>query len=156
MYQLRAFTDIIRPSPGDKALSILPIWHIYERTAAYYLSSCAASIAYTSVKTLKGDLAQHSPDYFLAVPLVLVTLRNRVEATLRASSAVRRALVGAFIGCSLALVQARRIVDGTALTLEGHSMGERLLVRRASGYPLRTVPVVDSAQGTTFSLLCAV
>lgn len=59
MYQLRAFTDIIRPQPGDRALSILPIWHVYERTAAYYLSSCAASIAYTSVKVCEmGDWLQ--------------------------------------------------------------------------------------------------
>lgn len=69
------------------------------------------------------------------MPLVLTTLKNRVEATLRASSAVRRALVGAFVACSLALVQARRIVECTALTQEPHSMGERLLVRPPAFLP---------------------
>lgn len=61
MYQLRAFTDIIRPQPGDKALSILPIWHVYERTAAYYISSCGAAIAYTSVKARPRALALSPP-----------------------------------------------------------------------------------------------
>jgi long-subunit acyl-CoA synthetase (AMP-forming) len=29
-------------SPGDSSLSLLPPWHIYQRTAAYYLfSRCA-------------------------------------------------------------------------------------------------------------------
>lgn len=56
MYQLRAFADIIRPEAGDKALSILPIWHVYERTAAYYISSCGSSIAYTSVKARAHNL----------------------------------------------------------------------------------------------------
>lgn len=35
-------------SPGDSSLSLLPPWHIYQRTTALYLASKAARIVYSS------------------------------------------------------------------------------------------------------------
>lgn len=129
MYQMAAFTEIIKPVPGESALSLLPIWHIYERTAAYYIHSCGAALRYSNVKALKGDLADHPPEYMLAVPLVLSTLQGRVDAALRQASAIRRTLVSVFLAASLALVRARRVVERSnpATAADPESMGERLL-----------------------------
>lgn len=35
--QVESLWYFLKPSPGDTALSLLPPWHIYERTVGYYL-----------------------------------------------------------------------------------------------------------------------
>ena len=48
-------------SPGSPVLSVLPIWHAYERSASYYFLSCACSQTYTTIKQLKKDLPRVKP-----------------------------------------------------------------------------------------------
>ena len=47
LHQIRSLACIANPSPGSPVLSVLPIWHSYERSAEYYFFSCA------SIKALK-------------------------------------------------------------------------------------------------------
>ena len=42
-YQIRNLSYYLKVSPGERTLSLLPPWHIYERSAAYYILSQAAS-----------------------------------------------------------------------------------------------------------------
>ena len=39
LHQLRTLGVAVQPSPGDRVLSVLPIWHAYERAAEYFLFS---------------------------------------------------------------------------------------------------------------------
>ena len=39
-YQVEKFDFFVRLGPGDQTLSLLPPWHIYERTVGYYIFSC--------------------------------------------------------------------------------------------------------------------
>ena len=66
----------MRPQAGDIMLSLLPPWHIYERTCEYFLLSYGTRLVYSSVKTFKEDLARHKPDFFIAVPLVFEMLHR--------------------------------------------------------------------------------
>ena len=43
---------------GDKLVSVLPCWHIFERTAEYWMFSKGIHVVYSNVKTFKGDLAK--------------------------------------------------------------------------------------------------
>ncbi len=38
-YQLDNLSFFLKPKPGERSLSLLPPWHIYERSAAYYVFS---------------------------------------------------------------------------------------------------------------------
>lgn len=40
-YQRSKFSHYVQPAPGERTLSLLPPWHIYERAVAYFLFSCA-------------------------------------------------------------------------------------------------------------------
>lgn len=46
------------PRVGDKLVSVLPCWHIFERTAEYWMFSKGIHVVYSNVKTFKGDLAK--------------------------------------------------------------------------------------------------
>ena len=56
------------PQPGDPVLSVLPIWHAYERSASYYFLSCACTQTYTTIKQLKKDLPRVQPIAMATVP----------------------------------------------------------------------------------------
>ena len=39
-YQRRNLSHYVQPEAGNRALALLPPWHIYERSCAYFLLSC--------------------------------------------------------------------------------------------------------------------
>ena len=53
LHQIRSLACIANPSPGSPVLSVLPIWHSYERSAEYYFFSCGCTQTYTSIRHLK-------------------------------------------------------------------------------------------------------
>jgi hypothetical protein len=87
----RSLSDSPAPRPpppplqvraGDSALSLLPPWHIYERTVGYHLFRAGARLVFTSIKRFRDDLTAHPPDHFVCVPLVLDTLYTKVGVLL--------------------------------------------------------------------------
>ena len=64
--------------PGDSTLSLLPPWHIYQRSAAYFLYASGAKEVFSNIRKFRDDLTAYPPDHFVCVPLVLDTLHNKV------------------------------------------------------------------------------
>ena len=106
------FDAFLPVAAGQRTLSLLPPWHIYERACGYYILSRGAAMVYTSIKKFRDDLGVYRPDHLVCVPLVLDTLRSRVLAALKAASAVRRALAATLLAVAIAYTRARRVVDG--------------------------------------------
>ena len=79
LYQVRSLRGVMHLKSSDPILSLLPPWHIYERTAGYYIFDCGCRVVYSSVKTLRRDLTLYPPHAFVTVPLVLDTLYKRVS-----------------------------------------------------------------------------
>ena len=44
-YQLDNLSFYLTPQPGERSLSLLPPWHIYERSCGYFLYSGACTQA---------------------------------------------------------------------------------------------------------------
>ncbi len=62
---------------GDKALSFLPLSHIYERTSNYQFQYSGCSIYYAeSVPKVLENIQELRPEGFCAVPRVLEKIRN--------------------------------------------------------------------------------
>ncbi len=68
LHQMRALACVAYPPPGSPVLSVLPIWHAYERSAEYYFFSCACTQSYTTIKHLKHDLPRVRPIVMATVP----------------------------------------------------------------------------------------
>ncbi|GBF88603.1 long-chain-fatty-acid-ligase [Raphidocelis subcapitata] len=113
--QIDNFPFFLEVQPGDSALSLLPPWHVYERTAALYIASRGATTTYTSKLRFREDLTAVGPDHFVCVPLVLEMLHAKVMAKLRSEKGVKGAIVKALLAASLAYVAANRVALGTAL-----------------------------------------
>ena len=68
LYQIKNLACIADPKPGTSVLSVLPIWHSYERSAEYFFFSCGCSQFYTSPKYLKDDIKEVKPVVMATVP----------------------------------------------------------------------------------------
>jgi len=68
-------------NPGDKALSFLPLCHIFERTVSYIYIVSGASIYYTGTDNLggeTGDLQGVKPHFFTTVPRLLEKVYEKI------------------------------------------------------------------------------
>ncbi|ASB48419.1 AMP-dependent synthetase/ligase [Alkalitalea saponilacus] len=87
----------IKTLPGihncnDRVLSILPIWHVFERVIEMYTISFGGCTYYSSVKTLGEDLRNVEPTFMASAPRVWEKLHERIIKGVKSSHPVRQIL----------------------------------------------------------------
>ncbi|MEM0967303.1 MAG: long-chain fatty acid--CoA ligase [Verrucomicrobiota bacterium] len=84
----------------DRALSILPVWHIFERMLEIYTISHGACTYYTSARYFGEDLKQVEPTFMGSAPRLWESLHSRILSAVKKSHPIRRALfhIGVFLG----------------------------------------------------------
>jgi long-chain acyl-CoA synthetase len=100
LHQLRHLGVAVAPQPGDRVLSVLPIWHAYERSAEYFLLSCGCAQTYTTLKQLRPDLQRVRPHYLISVPRLWEALLGGFEDALAAMPASRQGLLRSALALS--------------------------------------------------------
>ena len=136
LHQLRNLAVAVAPRPGDRVLSVLPIWHAYERTAEYFLLACGCQQTYTSLKQLRPDLQRVRPHYLISVPRLWEALLGGFEDALGAMPALRQSLLKRALAVSrFHCAQRRTACD---LTLSPEPVGRKLL---AAGGTLLSWPL---------------
>lgn len=88
--------DDSEPLPGELMLSLLPVWHITERTFELWMLTRGCSVVYSSIRTFKNDLAKHQPEWMVLVPRVLEKVAMGVQGKFATGSAAVKALVALF------------------------------------------------------------
>ena len=139
LHQLTTLGVAVSPRPGDRALSVLPIWHAYERTAEYFLLSCGCRQTYTTLKQLRADLQRVRPQYMISVPRLWEALLAGFEDALAGVPAGRRRLIERALAVSrFHALQRRRALD---LTLAGEPPVRRGLAAllAAASWPLHAL-----------------
>jgi len=87
----------------SKALSFLPICHIYERMLSYMYQYCGVEIYYAeSLETISANLQEVHPDVMTAVPRLLEKVYDKIYAKGAALTGLKRKLF--FWAVSLGLV----------------------------------------------------
>ena len=158
LHQMMALACVANPPAGSPILSVLPIWHAYERSAEYYFFSCACSQSYTTIKNLKQDLSRVRPIVMATVPRLWEAIQVGFDDAVKGMPPQRQRLLRFALGNSssykLALRTARsllldevniflrlRAFFETALRWPIHAMASRLLwpkvLRQLSGGELR-------------------
>ncbi|POY35782.1 long-chain fatty acid--CoA ligase [Solitalea longa] len=83
----------ICPQGTSKALSFLPLSHIFERMVVYMYMSIGVSIYYAeSIDTISANLAEVKPDCFSTVPRLLEKVYDRIVAKGTALTGVKKSL----------------------------------------------------------------
>lgn len=80
--------------PADRMVSFLPLSHMLERTAGYYISIAAGSeVVYArSIDELAEDLINQQPTILVSVPRIFERVYGKIKAQLEQGSPIKRAL----------------------------------------------------------------
>lgn len=100
------------PSPGEVFVSILPCWHVFERTASYWCLTKGVVLVYSNKRSFRDDLAKYRPHMLISVPRVFENLHATIMGRLRNAPPLRKALFSFFTTVSMAFVMSRRRVLG--------------------------------------------
>jgi long-chain acyl-CoA synthetase len=96
-HQVEILPPLFRMMPDEVFLSILPPWHIFERTVEYAALAAGCRIAYTDRRHFRDDLRRFQPTFVPSVPRLWETVYSTVLKTLASGSPIRRGLFrGAF------------------------------------------------------------
>ena len=139
LHQLRTWGWRWLPSPGDQVLSVLPIWHAYERTAEYFLLSCGCRQTYTTLKHLRPDLQKVRPQYLISVPRLWEALLSGFEDALAAMPASRQRLLRSALALSRAYHRNRRVALNLTLTAESAPDRMRAAAGALVAWPLHAL-----------------
>ncbi len=79
---LTGILRVIRITPEDRSLSVLPMHHTYECMAGFLaLLYSGGSVSFNeSIRSIQADFARYQPTVFVAVPLLLEKLHDRIIA----------------------------------------------------------------------------
>ena len=84
------FFDLL---PGDRALSFLPLCHIYERTDIYMYMYYGVSVYYAeSMETIADNIREVKPAMFASVPRLLEKVYDKILAKVNELTGIKRTL----------------------------------------------------------------
>ena len=86
LHQIIHLGEVVPAIVGNRFLSLLPPWHLYERAAEYFTFTRGIEQVYTNVNYLKEYLKNFPPHYLVAVPLVYEILYSGIQKQLLAGS----------------------------------------------------------------------
>ncbi len=113
--QITGACSVVSPAPGAKVLSILPIWHCYERTFEYFTLAQGVHQIYTNIRYVKKDLQAYRPNYMVGVPRLWESIYEGVQKQFREQPQSKQNLIQFFLHQSDRYITAKRISENLSL-----------------------------------------
>ena len=101
--QLDELNERIYLFPGDKALCVLPVWHVFQRLCEYVILNQGAALCYSKpiASILLPDFATLNPQLLPAVPRVLEAIYEGVNKTMRRTGGIVNILYNFFVAVAI-------------------------------------------------------
>ncbi len=106
---------------GDRALSVMPIWHSYERAFEMLAMSRAVCSYYTTIRHLAEDLRTVKPTVMCSAPRLWENLYLKIFANVEKAPPLRRALFNLAYRSAVRVMRARRFFAGQQLDVTGRT-----------------------------------
>ena len=103
----------------DRMLSILPIWHVFERQYEMVTMSKGASTYYTDIRNIKQDMQIARPTFMAAAPRLWEKVYLGIEKKIENAPAVRKGLFYAAYFCAKHFKSAIRFLTFSKLDIVG-------------------------------------
>lgn len=111
-FQIKPALDL---KPLHTVLSILPIWHMYERMCEYYILGIGCKQYYTNIKNIKKDFIKYNPHYLISVPRIWESIYNGIESTLKTKLKLFQNIYKFSFNCSLKFKKQSRILNNLSI-----------------------------------------
>lgn len=113
----------------DRVLSILPIWHIFERKFEIACISKGASTHYTNVRSLREDIKLVRPTFMASAPRLWENIYLGIMKKVEGGAPIARALFRAAYFCAKTYKASTRFLLNRELDMEGRSFFVSLSLR---------------------------
>ena len=113
LYQLTVVPELIQLQKTDRILSILPIWHIFERLMLYCAIHGGANLYYTSTKDLIEDFIRVKPTLMASAPRLWETIYQRLRERVDKTEALNRELFDLSYDIKKELHEANNTIQNT-------------------------------------------
>lgn len=123
-YQLEAIPKLIKQlAPGQRWLSVLPVWHSFERILQYVIISNASTIAYSKplASVLLADLVAVNPQWMGSVPRIWEAVKAGVFASMKNKSPVAKGLFAFFVQVARLYSRNKDLLLGEVATFQKHN-----------------------------------
>lgn len=123
-YQLEAIPKLIKQlAPGQRWLSVLPVWHSFERILQYVIISNASTIAYSKPlgSVLLADLVAVNPQWMGSVPRIWEAVKAGVFASMKNKSPVAKGLFAFFVQVARLYSRNKDLLLGEVATFQKHN-----------------------------------
>jgi long-chain acyl-CoA synthetase len=124
--------DETEPLPGETMVSLLPVWHITERSFEIWMLSRSCTVVYSSIRTFRNDMAKHQPEWLVLVPRVLEKIAAGVQDKFSNGSVPVKVLSKLFTATGRARATQGKLARGLAVGEAGTPSGLRQLASRAA------------------------
>jgi len=100
LHQTDYLPDAIGMKPGDILLSVLPVWHSFERICQYIILEAGAAIAYSKPigAILLSDMRAVQPQWFTSVPRIWESVQEGVYKSISQTGGVTKIMFDFFLG----------------------------------------------------------
>ncbi|KAG7337962.1 long-chain-fatty-acid-CoA ligase [Nitzschia inconspicua] len=120
------------PLPGETMVSLLPVWHITERSFEIWMLSRSCKVVYSSIRTFRNDMAKHQPEWLVLVPRVLEKIAAGVQDKFANGSLPVKVLSKLFTATGKARAVQGKLANGLAVGEAGTPSGLRQLASKAA------------------------
>ncbi len=141
LHNIRVLPDVLGRMPRVRYLSILPAWHMFERTLEYLMLNCGGTLIYTSRRRIRSDLRDAHPVLVAVVPRILEMIYQDVMKKLSATPPLRKALARLAFTVARTRCRALRRFQG----ISDDTAGGRALHRRLQGLAVSTLLALPHA-----------
>lgn len=120
LHNVRAISPLLEVDPEAQELtvSVLPIWHVYERTFEYCTVNCGMTLFYSSIRTLGEDLIHEKPTIVASVPRVWESIYGKLQTKMSQESGAKQAVFGFFVAVARSRYQSALALRGWRPTLK--------------------------------------
>ncbi len=112
--QLRVIPQRVPLKPGEVLLSVLPVWHSFERLVQYMVIAAGVTLAYSKPvgQIMLADLIAARPMWMTSVPRIWEAVQAGVYRNVKAKSAVARGLFHFFVAVGAAHAVLIQMLEG--------------------------------------------
>jgi long-chain acyl-CoA synthetase len=100
LHQTDFLPSVLHILPGHVFLSVLPVWHSFERVVQYIVLASGAGIAYSKpiASVMLADMREVKPQWLTSVPRIWESVKDGVYRTLKNQGGIKKALFAFFVG----------------------------------------------------------
>jgi long-chain acyl-CoA synthetase len=141
MHNVRTLPPLIRLGADDVWVSILPTWHIFERTSEYIHVAKGSCLVYSSIRTFAADLESYKPTLVATVPRIWESLYSKINTALKKKDPKKAKIFNLLVRVSAAYRRNARV------------LGDQLPVFEKRAWPLRLADKTQALVANIFLFL---